>query len=150
MELEHEMTYQAMLNPPMAVGAGPLGTRMIFDVTSGRIEGPRISGSFKGAGGEWLLVGPDGYGRIDVRAQIETDDGAFIYLQYFGLIDMNDKVQAALATAEGTEFGDQYFYISPRFETGDERYAWLNQTAFVGQGRIYPGFGVEYNVSRLI
>jgi hypothetical protein len=55
-----------------------------------------------------------------------------------------------LEGTEGTDFGDQYFYISPRFETGDERYAWLNQSVFVGQGRVYPGFGVEYNVQRLV
>lgn len=153
MELVHEMTYHAMLKPPMPVGDGPSGTRMVYDVIEGRIEGPRISGNFKGAGADWLLIGPDGYGRLDVRAQIETDDGAFIYVQYFGLIHLNDNVQAAMADGEdteGTDFGDQYFYISPRFETGDERYAWLNQSVFVGEGRIYPGFGVEYKVQRVV
>jgi hypothetical protein len=63
---------------------------------------------------------------------------------------MNDNVQAAMAAGEGTDFGDQYSYIAPRFETGDERYAWLNQSVFVGQGRVYPGYGVEYNVQRLV
>jgi hypothetical protein len=94
---------------------GPFGTRIVVDVTGGRCEGPRISGSFKGAGADWILIGPDGYGRLDVRGQIETDDGAFIYLQYFGLLHMNDNVQAAMAAGEGTEgtdFGDRYFYIS--------------------------------------
>ena len=37
------------------------------------------------------------------------------------------------------EFGDQYFFTNPRCETGDERYAWLNQTFLVGQGRISRG-----------
>ena len=126
---------------------------MIFDITGGRVEGPRISGNMTGPGGEWLVGGSDGFGRIDVRFQIKTDDGAFVYVQYFGLIQMNDAVQAAMAAGEGTEgtdFGDQYFYISSRFETGDERYGWLTQSVFVGQGRVYPGFGVEYNVHRLV
>lgn len=79
------MTHRAMLEPPMPVGDGPVGSRMVFDVTGGRVEGPRISGNFTGPAGEWLLMGADGFGRVDVRAQIETDDGAFVYVQYFGL-----------------------------------------------------------------
>jgi hypothetical protein len=149
-ELIHEMTYHAMLRPPMPIGDGPFGSRMFFDVTGGRVEGPRIQGEFKGAGGDWLLVGADGFGRLDVRAQIETDDGAFIYLQYHGLLEMNDKIQAAMGEAGETEFSDQYFRTAPRFETGDERYSWLNQSVFLGEGRLYPGFGVEYRVYRVV
>lgn len=29
-------------------------------------------------------------------------------------------------------------------ETGDERYAWVDTTFFIGEGRILPGLGVEY------
>ena len=81
--------------------------------------------------------------------QVETDDGAFVYIQYYGLIEINEKIQAAMASSEGTDFGDQYFRTTPRFETGDPRYAWLNQSVFVGEGRFYPGFGVEYRVYRV-
>lgn len=149
MELVHEMTYHAMLRPPLAVGDGPFGNRVFFDVISGEVEGPRIRGKFIGAGGDWLLVGSDGFGRLDVRAQIETEDGAVIYIQYFGLLEMNEKVQAAMNSALETDFDDQYFRITPRLETGDPRYAWLNQSVFVGEGRLYPGFAVEYRVFRL-
>lgn len=149
MELVHEMTYHAMLRPPMPLGDGPFGTRMFLDVIEGNVEGPRIRGKFAGSGGDWLLIGPDGFGRLDVRAQIETDDGAFIYLQYYGLLEMNDKFKMAMGAAQATDFNDQYFRTAPRFETGDTRYAWLNQSFFVGEGRLYPGFGVEYRVYRL-
>ena len=150
MDLVHEMTYHAMLRPPLAIGAGPTGTRMVFDVIGGVFEGTRLRGKWVGAGADWLLVGPDGFGRLDVRGQIETDDGAFIYLQYDGLIHMNEKVQAAMGSASATEFSDQYFRIAPRFETGDPRYVWLNQSTFIAEGRLYPGFGVEYRVFRVV
>ena len=143
------MTYHALLRPPLAIGDGPLGTRMFFEAIEGKLEGPRISGRFVGGGGDWILVGADGFGRIDVRAQIETDDGAFVYVQYHGLLEMNEKMQAAMANADGTDFADQYFRTAPRFETGDSRYTWLNQSVFVAEGRLYPGFGVEYRVYRL-
>ena len=49
---------------------------------------------------------------------------------------------------EGTDFGEQYFFTNPRIETGDERYAWVNTTFFIGEGHILPGLGVEYRVWR--
>ena len=91
---------------------------------------------------------PTGSGRVDVRGQIATDDGAFIYAQYEGVLEMNEKVLAAMAAAEATDFSDQYFRTTPRVETGDERYVWLNQSVFVAEGRLYPGLGVEYRVHR--
>jgi hypothetical protein len=149
MDLVHEMTYHALLRAPLAIGDGPFGTRMFFEAIEGRLEGPRIRGRFVGGGGDWLLVGADGFGRLDVRAQIETDDGALVYVQYHGVLEMNEKMQSAMANAASTEFADQYFRITPRFETGDQRYSWLNQSVFVGEGRLYPGFGVEYRVNRV-
>lgn len=148
MELVEELTYDAMLRPPLVVGDGPFGTRMFFDVIEGSMEGPRIRGRFVGAGGDWALVGADGFARLDVRGQIETDDGALIYLSFHGLLEMNDKVMAAMNGGE-TDFADQYFRTAPRFETGDPRYVWLNQSVFVGEGRISAGFGVAYRVYRV-
>jgi hypothetical protein len=149
MELVHEMTYHALLRAPLPVGDGPFGNRMYFEVIEGKLDGPRIRGRFVGGGGDWLLVAPDGFGRLDVRAQLETDDGAFVYLHYGGVVEMNEAVQAAMASASSTEFADQYFRTAPRFETGDPRYGWLNQTMFLAEGRLYPGFGVEYRVYRI-
>jgi len=114
------------------------------------LEGERLEGRVLGGGGEWFLVGPDGFGRIDVRIQFETVDGAHIYVQYVGLLELNEAVQAFITgQREETEFGDQYFRIAPRLETGDPRYAWVNQTLFVAEGRGYPGYGVEYRVYRV-
>ena len=147
MNLVEEFTVNAMLKPPLDIGSGPIGTRMYFDVTGGEIVGERLHGKLLG-GGEWALIGPDGYLRIDVRLQAETHDGAHLYIQYVGLLEMNEKFQAALASGSGTDYGDQYFFTNPRIETGDERYAWLNTTFFVGEGHALPGLGVEYRVSR--
>ena len=98
---------------------------------------------------DWLLIGPDGWGRLDVRAQIQMADGAVLYTQYHGLIEMNEAVAGALQSDTSTTFEQQYFRITPRFEASDPRYAWLEQSVFVGQGRIIPGPGVEYNVFRV-
>jgi len=149
MNLEYEFTYSAGLKEPLAVGAGPFGTRLVFEVTGGTVEGKRLNAKILTGGADWLLAGPDGWGRLDVRAQFVTDDGAALYLSYTGLLQMNEKVQQALRAGAATDYADHYFRTTPRFETGDPRYAWLNQSIFVAEGRILPGPGVQYNVYRV-
>jgi len=147
MKLIQEFTFDVILAPPLPVGAVPTGTRMAYQVTGGEVVGDRLRGKVIG-GGEWALIGPDGFLRPDVRVQVETHDGAALYMQYTGLLDMNPAVQQATSGGGETSFGDQYFYTNPRIETGDERYSWVNTTFFIGEGRIYPGSGVEYRVWR--
>lgn len=147
MHLVHEFTLTATLKPPLPIGSGPIGTRMFYEVTGGEVTGERLRGTLLG-GGEWALIGPDGFVRIDVRLQVRTHDRAHLYIQYTGLLELNEAVQGALASNAGTDFGRQYFFTNPRLETGDERYAWVNTTFFIGEGRLLPGLGVEYRVWR--
>ena len=148
MNLEYEFTFNAMIKDPLQIGAGPYGTRLVFEVTGGSLDGKRLKGKVLTGGGDWLLVGPDGWGRLDVRAQFLTDDGAAIYAAYSGLLEMNEKVQRAITAGSSTEYADQYFRTTPRYETGDPRYAWLNHTLFVAEGRKVP-HAVEYKVYRV-
>jgi hypothetical protein len=150
MELVHEMTMRCVVGGGVVTpGAGPLGMRVVASLSGGTVRGERINGSLQGAGADWLLIGSDGYGRVDVRGQIVTSDGAAVYVQYFGLLEMNSAVgQASVDPTAETGYEDQYFRVAPRFETGDERYAWLNTSLFVAEGRIATD-GVEYEVFRL-
>ncbi len=143
--LEPLMEYHATLKAPVAIGAGPFGTRQIFDVTGGEFHGPRLRGRILPSGADWLLVGPDGVGRLDVRATFETHDGALIYLSYFGILHLNDEVMRKLGGGGTTEYGDLYFFTQPRFETADPRYAWLNTIVALGQGKVGPQ-RVDYRV----
>ncbi len=72
--------------------------------------------------------------RLDVRATFETDDGALIYVQYYG-VQKDDPNRVRVRTTRETEYGERYFMTAPRFETGDERYAWLNDLVCVGEGK---------------
>ena len=51
--------------------------------------------------------------------------------------------------SKSVDYGDQYFFTNPRLETGDERYTWVNESQFLGQGRLVPGPTVEYRVYRV-
>lgn len=146
--LVHEFSFRASLAPPVEMGEGASGTRTYFQVLGGRAWGPRFNADVLPGGGDWLLIGSDGFSRLDVRAQFRTDDGAAVYVQYQGLLELNEAVATALGTGASTGFDDQYFRTTPRFETGDDRYAWLQQHVFVGQGHVVDGT-VEYQVYRV-
>jgi hypothetical protein len=150
MDLEYEFTYRASFNEGVEIGDGPFGRRVAVEVTGGSFEGKRLKGKLLGGGGDWILVGPDGFGRLDVRIQMRTDDGAPIYLHYDGLLEMNDKVQRAMADQNAsTDWGDQYLRSAPRLESGDPRYAWVSRSLFVSEGRLLAGRVVEYKVYRV-
>ena len=104
-----------------------------------------MKGTISGAGADWILIGPDGFGRLDVRLQVETDDGAVLYMTYGGLLEFNE-----VSSRQGvdTQFDDQYFRTTPIFETGDERYAWMTTSLFVGRDRKLAD-GVEYEIYRV-
>jgi hypothetical protein len=103
------------------LGKTPAGRRIIFQVTDGRVTGERLSGQQVGQiDGDWLTIGSGGVGTLDVRLLIETDDGALVLIQYHGRVDATDPHAPV--------------YSAPRFETGDERYQWLNRIQAVGKG----------------
>ena len=151
--LLHEFTYRAVIGSPHEVGVGPLGHRQFYEVTSGSIEGERLRGKLIGPAGDWMLVGTDGFMRMDVRAQIATDDGAIICAHYFGPAETNAATAAALAAERPTDFADQSNRSHWMLETGDPRYSWVNQSVLVGEGRLCPAgpgaIGFEHRVYRV-
>ncbi|WP_338596963.1 DUF3237 domain-containing protein [Saccharopolyspora sp. SCSIO 74807] len=142
-----EFVYRADLDQPLDIGTGPFGNRMFFGLVGGRVDGADLHADVLG-GGDWVLIGPDGFGRIDVRGQWRTDDGAAVYVQYTGLIEMNEAVAAALQSSAATDYDSQYFWVTLRFETGDQRYSWLHRYVHVARGRLAGG-AIEFTVFRL-
>ena len=133
------------------IGNGPLGHRVWAGIKGGTVEGDRIKGELAPVGGDWMIIAPDGFGQIDVIIQFLTHDGAAIHVTYKGLLEITPAVQALIEGGDQpTDYGDQYFFTGLRMETGDERYTWVNQTVFVGQGRVVPGPAVDYKVFRLV
>ncbi len=130
---EYLCTAEAELETAQPVGKSPHGTRMIVYVKSGVVKGPKINGKVLPGGGDWYLVRPDGVGEVDVRATIETDDGALIYTHYKGVIDSKNG----------------YFRTTPRYETASEKYAWLNSIVAVGVGSSIEK-GVRYHIYRIL
>lgn len=121
--LVHLATVSVLPGVRHRIDNGPFGTMVIPSIAEGRWEGERIRGHVVGAGADWARRGPSGVMLLDVRQTVETDDGAVIYVSYNGRFDPER----------------QTYTIAPTFETGDERYAWLNSVQAVARGRYVDG-----------
>ena len=128
------MTLQAAVAGPQKIGAVPHGTRVTAPITEGRFEGPRLRGRVLPGGGDWTLLRADGVLELDLRVTLETDDGALIHMASFGLRHGPPEVIAALGRGEKVDPSAYYFRTTPRFETGDPRYAFLNRLVAVSTG----------------
>ena|SRR5215510_14245127 len=104
------------------VGTTPHGRLSIFPIIGGSFEGERLRGRVLPGGGDWVTTATDGTFELDLRATLETDDGALIHLTFTGVRD----------DANG------YFRTLPRFETVSPKYAFLNRLLAVGIGEIRP------------
>lgn len=128
------MTLQVTVAGPQKIGAVPHGTRVTAPITEGHFEGPRLRGRVLPGGGDWTLLRADGVLELDLRVTLETDDGALIHFTSFGLRHGPPEVTAALGRGERVDPSAYYFRTTPRFETGDPRYAFLNRLLAVATG----------------
>ena len=147
MHLEHLFEFSVTIKPLLSAGMTTAGERVIADLDGGTFEGPKLKGKVRASGADWALICNDGTLKIDVRAVLETDDGAVIYMPYRGRMVMTDAIGKVLSDGEGeTQYGDTYWITQIQFETGDERYSWLNSVMAVGEGKLAPNLAT-YRVS---
>jgi len=133
-ELVPLCTVRIQLKPPIDVGAGPAGTRIIGEVASAEFTGDRLAGKLLGvAAADWLVLSADGTGMVDARLALRTGDGTAIFVQYNGRMDFSKGFQFPITA-----------YVAPLFETGDERYAWLNRIQALGKGTLNEDLSLDY------
>ncbi len=104
------------------VGDGPKGHRVIIDVLSVKLIGDKINAELAANdGADWLTVSDNGtLGALDVRLTLKTNDGALIYVEYCGRMDIASGVIA----------------VAPTFQTGAPQYSWINRIQAVAAGAV--------------
>jgi len=144
-ELTHIYTATVELAPPLDLGATPHGHRLIVPITGGALDGPRISAKVLPGGADWIAIRSDGVAELDVRATVETHDGALIYVTIRGYLTNLMEVVERLTRGETVPDSDYSFVMSPAYETSDPRYDWLQRTIAVAKGVMLPN-AVRYDV----
>ena len=113
---------------------GPLaeGIRVNYHITGGEVDGPKLHGKFRAGGADFVTMRRDGVGLLDVRATIETHDGAVIYMVGSG------RTYTSEDTYERATKGELPPTIPLRaalyFATAHPNYLWVNRLLFVEIG----------------
>ncbi|MBL0923373.1 MAG: DUF3237 domain-containing protein [Sphingomonadaceae bacterium] len=150
LETEFLYTMRVKIDPVYDLGLTPNGRRLVAMVGGGTFEGPRMKGIMLPlSGADWALDRPDGSSILDVRVNLRTDDGADVLMTSLGyMVAHGEDYAYALdfAKPDDPEGASRYYFrTSPRYETSDARYAWLNHTVAAAKGRTGNG-GVIYDV----
>lgn len=132
------LTLQLASDRLFFLGDTPVGKRIIQEIEDVRFEGDRLEARMDGkAGADWLAIDASGIATFDIRMLLKTDDGAHVYLRYEGKADWSEGM------------GKGPIYVQAWFESGDERYAWINTVAVVGKGVVRDG-GVAYDFFEMV
>ena len=81
------------------------------------------TGKVLNLGADWGLVDKDGLFSADTRYQLQTDDGANIFIK-----------------TSGPAQADGYLHLRVVFETGSATYYWLNNIVAVGVLTSHDGY----------
>lgn len=127
-ELVPLCTATVELSAPMFLPDTPEGTLAIVEVTGAVLEGERLRAGMVGrAAADWLRIDSRQLGTLDVRITLQTHDNALVYSAYRGRLDLSAGLD------------DATVYAAPLFNTGDDRYLWLNRIQAVAKGVLSAG-----------
>lgn len=116
-------------------------SRGFVPIVSGTVRGPRLEAEVvPGSGGDWPLFRSDGVVAFDARYLFRTSDGDLIHVINRGFAHAAPGVQARIDRGEPVSPSDNYFRLSPTFETPQGRHDWLGRSILVGYGEKHPDF----------
>lgn len=136
--LEFLYSLNCTLGERFSTGVGPYGDVRVIPITGGTFEGPKIKGTcdqvlfspshlanhllttwFIGEvlnlGADWNYLDNQGVSHPDTRYSLRTDDGENIYIK-----------------TAGSNQGNGLTHLRGIYETGSEKYFWLNYVTAVG------------------
>jgi hypothetical protein len=119
------------VDAPVEIGHGLIGERRVVRLLEGRFDGERLRGDILPGGTDWQVWCADGTAFLEARYVVRTDDGALISIHNRGVRHGPADVLDRIARGEPVDPASYYFRSTPVFETGDERYDWLNRTLAV-------------------
>jgi hypothetical protein len=142
--LEYLASIRVPLQQPETIGETPEGIKVnwYWSPGVGEVVGPALTATVRHIGGDWMTIRKDGVGVMDVRATLETTDGALLYVCYQGYYELGpDGYRNFLARRWPMQAPTR---TAPRFSTAHSKYVWLNRTQCLGIGEVRIGDVVEY------
>jgi hypothetical protein len=134
--LEYLATIRVPLKEPEIIGVTPEGIKVAWYwyPAEGTVDGPRLKAKVRRLGGDWMTIRPDGIAVMDVRATLETYDGALLYVSYPGYFELGENgYQDFLAQRWPRKAPTR---TTPQFDAAHPNYRWLNRVQCLGIGEV--------------
>jgi hypothetical protein len=115
---------------------------IVYPVTSCSFRGPKIKATCVA----WVVATPDGPSRLEIRANLKTDEGDVIsmeegiILQRYNAVVDRSKKGGTLASK------DENVANSPRFTTTSRTYSWLNGVQTLAKRVVSDPGQIEYDL----
>lgn len=142
--VDYLATIRVPLGQPETIGPTPEGIRVnwYWSPAEGVVSGPKLNARVRSIGGDWMTIRRDGVGLMDVRATMETTDGALLWVEYQGYYELGpngyqDFLNHRLPVCAPTR-------TTPRFHTASPAYLWLNRVQCIGIGEVTIESEVAY------
>ena len=143
-ELRHLCDFSIDFEPTQYIPTG-VGMRANYVIKQGTVTGERFNGELIAGGGDWVVVGPDRRADGQARDLVGADDGELVFVTNTGRIDLRDGIAERLLAGERLGPADFYARSCPLFETGSQRYGWLNSIVTVALNGLAPDH-VDYEI----
>lgn len=134
--LQYLASIRVPLNEPEVIGVTPEGllVNWYWSPHEGTVLGMEKQAKVRQIGGDWMTIRRDGIGLMDVRATVETEDGALLYASYQGYCDFGSDGYQRFLSRQWPEAAPTR--TAPRIRTSHPHYTWLNRLQCVGFGEV--------------
>lgn len=117
---------EAKCGPILPIGDVGKGELNIYPIVGGYFEGEKLRGEILPLGADWNYLQPDRIDVMDTRYLLKTDDDALISIATNGRCITTPEQDEVIERGGHIEPQDFYFRQHLFFETGSEKYRWLN------------------------
>ncbi|WP_223881792.1 DUF3237 domain-containing protein [Niallia endozanthoxylica] len=132
--LNYMFTAHIQVENSIEIGDSGKGHRRVIPITGGSFEGDLLKGIVLPGGADYQILRQDGVTEALAHYTIQTDDGVPIYVVNKGYRHGPKEIIDKLIRGEEVPDDTYYFKTSPVFETGSNKYDFLNKMIFIGEG----------------
>ncbi len=126
LKLEKLFYLEATCAPIIPIGDVGTSELNIYPVIGGFFEGEKLKGEIMNFGADWNYMDKDRVDVMDTRYLLKTDDGAYISIFTNGRYLNSIEQDQALDRGEFVDPNKYYFRQHLFFQTGTDKYKWLN------------------------
>jgi hypothetical protein len=136
-ELRYLASVTVPLQPPEIIGETPTGllVNWFWSPNEGTVVGLGATAKVRKVGGDWMNIRRDGIGVMNVRATVETAEGALIYAEYQGHCDFGEDGYRNFLDRRWPDLAPTR--TAPRLHTAHPTYTWLNRLQCLGVGAVH-------------